>query len=185
MATVGAVLTGGESRRMGRTKALVEVDSVPMAARVAAALAAGGCERVVLVGGDPAELAAIDLPVLPDLHPGAGPLGGVLSAIDQFAADDEIVVAACDLPFLDAASVEALIKGAARHPGADVVVSKTDRIEPACALWRADRLTRIEALFDEGIRALHAAIERLDAVEVTMAARAFVNVNRPGDVVGK
>ena len=47
---VGVVLTGGASRRMGRTKALVEIDGVPMAARVAAALAGAGCESVVLLG---------------------------------------------------------------------------------------------------------------------------------------
>ena len=34
----GAVLTGGKSRRMGRDKALVEVDGEPMALRVAHAL---------------------------------------------------------------------------------------------------------------------------------------------------
>lgn len=185
MATVGAVLTGGGSARMGETKALIEVDGVPMAARVASALAAGGCERVVLVGGDPAELAALELPVLPDLHPGAGPLGGVLSAIDQFAASDDVVVAACDLPFLDAASIDALVRTAASHPSADVVVAVTDRFEPACALWRADRVERIGALFEGGTRAMHAALERLDVVGVPLPASALVNVNRPDDLPGK
>ncbi len=39
----GAVLTGGSSTRMGADKALVEVDGVAMAARVAHALRASGC----------------------------------------------------------------------------------------------------------------------------------------------
>ncbi|MBA3282918.1 MAG: NTP transferase domain-containing protein, partial [Acidimicrobiia bacterium] len=38
----GAVLCGGASRRMGEPKALVEIDGQPLAARVAAALAAAG-----------------------------------------------------------------------------------------------------------------------------------------------
>ena len=50
--TTGAVLCGGASRRMGTDKALVEVDGVPMAERVAGALHAGGCAPVVFVGGD-------------------------------------------------------------------------------------------------------------------------------------
>ena len=68
----GAVLTGGASRRMGRNKALVEVGGTPMALLVADTLSAAGCEPVVLVGGDPARLAALGLRVVPDGPPARG-----------------------------------------------------------------------------------------------------------------
>ena len=48
----GAVLTGGLSARMGRDKALLRVDGVPMAVRVATALRAGGADPVAAIGGD-------------------------------------------------------------------------------------------------------------------------------------
>ena len=51
MPVAGAVLVGGASRRMGRPKALIEVDGSPMVVRVAAALSAGGCAPVRLIGG--------------------------------------------------------------------------------------------------------------------------------------
>ncbi|WP_434127450.1 molybdenum cofactor guanylyltransferase, partial [Enterococcus faecium] len=48
----GAVLTGGDSRRMGTDKALIEVDGGPLARRVANALRAAGADPVIAVGGD-------------------------------------------------------------------------------------------------------------------------------------
>lgn len=97
---VGAVLTGGASRRMGRTKALIEIDGVPMAGQVAAALRDVGCSSVVAYGGDPVELEPLGLPVLPDQYPGSGPLGGVLGVLELFASAEVgrggVFVVVCD-----------------------------------------------------------------------------------------
>lgn len=181
--TVGAVLTGGASSRMGRNKALIEIAGTPMARRVAAALVDGGCTDVVLVGGDPAELAPLRLPHVADRHPGAGPLGGVRTAIAH-ADPVDVVVAACDLPRLDAATIAALVEAAAGEPQADVIVARTAQLEPACALWRATAGDPLAALFAEGVRAVHVAIARLHAVPVDVATTALVNMNRPDDLDG-
>ncbi|MEJ7719137.1 MAG: NTP transferase domain-containing protein [Ilumatobacteraceae bacterium] len=98
MGTVaGAVLTGGASRRMGSTKALVPERGVPLAERAARALHDGGCDPVFLVGGEVDDLAGLGRPVVADLTPGSGPLGGVLSALAA-ASGAAVLVAACDLP---------------------------------------------------------------------------------------
>jgi molybdopterin-guanine dinucleotide biosynthesis protein A len=90
----GAVLTGGRSRRMGRDKAFVGVEGEPMVRRVVRALRAGGAIEVVAVGGDETGLLAEDLDrFVPDLHPGEGPLGGVLAALDAAPAAIVVVVA--------------------------------------------------------------------------------------------
>src|SRR5687768_5401850 len=97
----GAVLTGGASRRMGADKALVEGDGLAMARRAADALWAAGATEVMAVGGDAQALGRLSLEVVRDLHPGEGPLGGILTAL---AATDEdvVVVLACDLVAADA-----------------------------------------------------------------------------------
>jgi molybdopterin-guanine dinucleotide biosynthesis protein A len=72
----GAVLCGGASRRMGRDKALLPLDGLPLAVRVAQALGEAGAAEVVAVGGDRDGLASWDLPAVPDRWPGEGRAGG-------------------------------------------------------------------------------------------------------------
>lgn len=163
---------------MGRDKALVEVDGVPMARRVAAALAGAGCARVVAVG--PEHLAA-GLEVLLDEHPGEGPLGAILTALHA-GAPAAVLVVACDLAWLDSAAVLALVEAAQHAAGVDVVVGRTDRIEPLCALWLPSAAPALESAFGDGERAVHRAIAALVRVEVPMRPEALRNLNSPDDL---
>lgn len=179
-AVAGAVLTGGASRRMGRSKALIDVAGRPMGRRVADVLLAAGCDPVVLVGGDGEELAPLGLPVVPDEHPGCGPLGGVLTALR--AAQGDVVVVACDLPSLTPEVVHAVLAAATAHPDADVAVARTDQLEPGCALWRPSAAAVVAAAFGAGERAVHRAIALVEHVEVRVPAHALRNVNEPADL---
>lgn len=177
--TAGAVLCGGTSRRMGTDKALVEVDGVPMAVRVADALEGGGCRPVAFVGGDVALLDRFGRTTVPDDWPGAGPLGGVLTALR--ATEDDVVAAACDLPFVDVGSVRALIDAGA---GFDVAVARTTRLQPALAWWSQGALERVLELWRGGTRSLLEAIAALSSVEVEVDASVVRNINTPADLAG-
>jgi molybdenum cofactor guanylyltransferase len=174
----GAVLTGGLSRRMGRDKAFVGIDGEPMVRRVVRALRRAGAEEVVAVGGDETALLAEDLDrFLPDTHPGEGPLGGVLVALDA-AATPMVVVVACDMPDLSVEAVHALVAALGAHPAAAAAVA-----EPLCAAWRpALALAPLGRAFADGERAMHAAIAALPHVTVAVDAAALRNVNQPGDL---
>lgn len=163
---------------MGRPKALIEVDGVPMVVRVATALDAGGCTPVRLIGGT-ALPSGIGYALVEDRWPGEGPLGGVITAL--LDAGGDVVVAACDLPDLDAAAVRAIRDA----PGADrvgAVAATTDRLEPALARWNHRALEQLTAIFATGERALHVALERLDVMEVSVDPAAMRNINTPGDL---
>ena len=163
---------------MGRPKALIEVDGEPMAIRVATALRAGGCAPVSLIGGTPLP-AHIGYPQVDDRWPGEGPLGGVITAL--LDVDGDVVVAACDLPDLDAATVRAIRDA----PGADqygAVVATTDRLEPALSRWNHRGLEQLMVLFASGERALHVALAQLDVLEVAVDPAAMRNINPPGDL---
>lgn len=173
---IGAVLCGGASRRMETDKALLEVDGVPMARRVADALIAAGCSPVLAVGGDPVALHQIGLDVVVDVYPGEGPLGGVLTALAMGAP---AVVVACDLPGLRSTTVAALIAALGDH---DAAIARSDRAEPLCAVWSRSAAAVLRTKFEFGERAMHRAIEDLDVAWVPVAPADLRNVNTPGDL---
>ncbi len=98
-----AVLAGGQSRRMGRDKALLPLrpGDPPLAATVIAR-ARLVADEVFVVARDRPAYAAFGVPVVPDLEHDAGTLGGIATALHA-SANEHCLVLACDLPFLNAA----------------------------------------------------------------------------------
>lgn len=91
----GVVLAGGQSSRMDRDKALIEVDGITMLDRAIALLRPHAKE--VLVIGDPRKYTPGHATVIADDLPGKGPLGGLVTAL-KHARYVRIIVLACDLP---------------------------------------------------------------------------------------
>jgi molybdopterin-guanine dinucleotide biosynthesis protein A len=181
-ALVGAVLCGGRSTRMGRDKAFVEIDGVPMARRVADALAAAGCSTVVAIGGDADGLAALGISTVADGWPGEGPVGGVRTALSEFSDAKTIVIVACDTPWLEGPAVASLVHALAAEPVAVVAVAHTDRMEPLCAAWRPSALPELAEAMDAGERRLHAIVAALRSATVQLEPHVLRNVNAPTDV---
>ena len=75
----GWVLAGGRSSRMGEDKALIEIDGLSLARRVAAE-ARKICGSAALVG-DPARYGALGLTGVSGSLPGQGPLAGIEAAL--------------------------------------------------------------------------------------------------------
>lgn len=179
-AVAGAILCGGASSRMGAPKPLVAWHGTAMARLVATALSGAGCDPVRCIGGDATELAPLGLDVVPDLMPGEGPLGGVLTAL-RSSSRDAVVVVSCDLPRLGAHTVGALLS-TWRAGSSHVVAAFTDRAQPLCAVWSASAEPVVASSLDRGERSIRAVLPLLDVSFVTVAAEDLVNVNTPADL---
>lgn len=166
LGVAGAVLAGGRSRRMGRDKALVALpDGRPLARVAADALRGAGAAPVVAVGGPP-ELRGHGLDVVADLHPGAGPLGGVLTALAALDAAI-VVVLTCDLPAITAHEVQALLDALGRAPTAAAAVAVLDgQRQYLSAAYRRGAARPLSAAFAAGERSVRRAATGLDVVEV-------------------
>jgi molybdenum cofactor guanylyltransferase len=121
----GFVLAGGQSRRMGIDKALLEFGGRPLVAHAIAILAAAGLPASI--AGAPAEareaLAAY-APVIADAEPGLGPLSGVCAALASTTARFSVFVPV-DVPWLPP-SLIAWLLGRARITDAAITLASVN-----------------------------------------------------------
>jgi molybdopterin-guanine dinucleotide biosynthesis protein A len=156
---------------MGRDKALLPYHGSTLSACIAheVAEAAG---TAVLVGNPGIGI--------PDLYPGEGPLGGILTALAHTRADWNLIVA-CDMPFVAAPFLKTLLD-AARGSDADAVVPRgpSGLIEPLCAVYHRRAGAAIQARFDAGTRKIATALEGLRVVSPQFTESVcFQNLNTP------
>jgi molybdopterin-guanine dinucleotide biosynthesis protein A len=99
--TVGLVLCGGQSARMGRDKGLIRYHQQPQREhtynllREICSEVYLSCKQVQLPGVPKGFNSILDLPLYSEI----GPLGAILSALEQLPGKD-ILVVGCDYPFL-------------------------------------------------------------------------------------
>lgn len=180
----GVILAGGASTRMGVDKALLDVDGSPMAVRVADALREAGCDPVICQGGADELTTVLGLQVVPDTDPGAGPVSAILAALRHVGGP--IVVAACDLVDLDAEAVRTVIDAGSQSTGPttgpNVAAAVADGRSHLLSFWPAEALAPLEALAADGVTAYRGALERIEALDVPVAADVLRNINRPEDL---
>ena len=159
---------------MGRDKARLPYRGADLVSAVARAVAAAA-GSVTLVGHG-------ELPGIPDLYPGEGPLGGILTALHHTAAEWNLIVA-CDMPEVSAAFLGKLL-AMARKSAAVVLLPRgpDGRPQPLCAAYHKRALEDLEDHFAGGARQVTSAlagiaVEPWDVAELSL----FQNVNTPQD----
>lgn len=185
MSVSAAVMAGGKSRRMGQDKAWIDVGGRPLIQRVIDVLATVA-DEVIVVAND-ARFGTLGVRVVGDRFPDGGALGGIATGVGA-ASHDSVLIAACDMPFLDAAVWRLLLD---RRGDADVVIPHigedyetlhalyTKACLPAMERALAAGRMRVISFFEEvRVRPLEAAAIR--AVDPTL--RSFTNVNTPEEL---
>ena len=185
--TVSAiVLAGGQSRRMGRDKALIDFQGRPIIAHVLDTLGAVA-EDIVVVSNRSDLYSSFGARLVPDYDPPCGPLGGIAAGL-QAVQHPLAVVVACDMPFLNVTLLHWLIDLA---EGFDAVVPQTgDEFEPLHAVYRRECYSPIVQRLERGERRVISffADVRLRPVpepewrRLDPEGRSLVNLNTPDDL---
>lgn len=182
----GFLLAGGESSRMGRPKALLEIAGMPLVVRTARLVegAAGSCAVI----GNSEAYQSLGLRLIADDFPGAGPLGGIATALRVSNAPWNLIVA-CDLPYLTAAWLKHLAIRAIASSANVVMPANGDHPEPLCAVYRRQCEPTLRAALDRGERKVKDVVcgLSLDLIEADewkafdSGGVLFRNMNLPDD----
>jgi molybdopterin-guanine dinucleotide biosynthesis protein A len=186
----GAILAGGGATRFGgQPKGLEAVGGVRILDRLVNAMTAALGGPPLLVANAPGAAAwRPDLRVVPDLRPGLGALGGILTAVAEAPAP--VVVVAWDMPFVSPELIRALAAGLERS---DACLPQSDGrrgVEPLCAAYGPACRPAIEASLDAGDRraiGFHAGIRvgilpHAEVARLGDPALLFFNVNTADDL---
>jgi molybdopterin-guanine dinucleotide biosynthesis protein A len=193
----GAILAGGRARRFdGRLKATLRIQGERLVDRQLAVLRTVSSSQLIVttrqavttpgVTPEAGPYDGLGVEVVTDLVEGAGPLGGLLTALHH-AAGDRVIVLAGDMPFVSAPFLRFLLTHA---PDAEVVVPRTsDGLHPLCAVYRVSVLPVVRDQIHRGDLALHALVARTRSATIEPVAvaafdsdgRLLMNVNTPAD----
>ena len=134
------VLAGGEARRFGGDKALVEFDGETLLARAVNAVSAA--RHIVVVGEQRGAITGVEW--TQESPAGGGPVAALAAGLAAIGPDAEPLVAvlASDLPFVDPGAVKSLIEAAGGRDGA-VSVDEGDNLNPLLAVYRTPRLRSV------------------------------------------
>lgn len=137
-----ALQAGGESKRMGQSKALVDFLGRPLIEHMLARIAPCASDLIITTN-EPENLSYMrscypGLRLVEDIHPTRGALFGLASAL-TYARHELVSVIACDMPLFDPALIELETSLLAHNPeyAACVPVYK-NKLQPLCATYRKD-----------------------------------------------
>lgn len=143
------ILAGGQSSRMGRDKSLLPADSMPLIGKIVSQLK-DHFREVIISANDIEKYRFLNLPVIPDLEEGKGPLMGIYSTLLRSKHEINFVMA-CDIPDLNIEYVKEMLCRAKDHQ--IVVPAWSDgRLEPLFAVYTRSVLDKVKKLLDAGDR---------------------------------
>jgi FdhD protein len=185
----GVILAGGASSRMGRNKALLDVDGIPIITRIYRTLVSLFHE-VIVVTNSPLDYDFLPCRKVPDLYPGCGSIAGLHSGLAH-SGTPHAFVTACDLPFLDPDIIRYLCEIRTGDYGAVVPLSKGGR-EPLHAVYTSACKDIFEDAIQQGERKILDVLDRINIREVPYdelqsaggQRSSFLNVNTPEEYEG-
>lgn len=186
--SVGVILAGGRSSRMGENKATMIFAGEPLLRRALGRLAAA-VDDALVIGPETLQPLVPQVRVVPDLVPGIGPLGGLYTALRSTAAA-RVFLVACDMPFIQPGLVRAMLAASVANPDIEaVILGAGERVQPLHAVYTRACLPTVERALASENHSLRSLLSRLSVL--TLDAESVrredprgistFNVNTPDD----
>ena len=185
-AVSGIILSGGKSTRMGKNKALIEIEGVPIIERIYT-LFKKLFQEVWIITDQQELFAGLDAKFHEDLIPNLGAIGGLYSGLVLSSFPHSFCVA-CDMPFLRESLIDYLLR---QRSGFSAVVPRTsDGWQPLHAVYSKSCIKAIEDLL---ARKRTKIIEMYPMISLRVVEEdefrtldprneSFLNINTPEDL---
>ena len=168
------VLAGGKSSRMGRDKALLEIEGKCLLERSCEVGANLTSEVYVLTAWPDRYRSTLTkkCQFLVDSNPGSGPLIALTQGLIQITAE-WILLLACDLPLLDAQVIEHWASQLTTVPPSTlaVVPYQNSRWEPLCGFYRQQSLSSLQSFIEKGGRSFQVWLNQIAVVPLSVGER--------------
>lgn len=146
----GLVLSGGQSRRMGKDKGLIAYHGMPQRDYLYRLLEQVCDKAFMSIRKEQATEIDADFKTIVDEDIFKGPFNGILSAHKEFPEVAWLVLA-CDLPLIDEKALRYLIERRKPNSFATAYALKENPLpEPLCAIWEPNGLKNAVLYMQEG-----------------------------------
>jgi len=187
LAISALVLAGGQSRRLGRDKALLPWQGHTLIEHIVAQLKDLSDDVLVITGAQKRYGELVDVPIFADEIRNIGPMGGLYTGL-KHARHEYSLAVACDMPLLHRALIELLTSELDGSVRAVIPMVQGHRV-PTLALYHKESLSVIEQLVAQGRTSLQALLDALTLKIIPEESlrkadpelRAFFNLNTPTD----
>lgn len=185
-AVSGIILSGGKSTRMGKNKALIEVEGIPIIERIYA-LFKRLFQEVWIITDQQELFAGLDAKFHGDLIPNLGAIGGLYTGL-VLASFPHSFCVACDMPFLREPLIDYLLRQ--RGGFAAVVPRTSDGWQPLHAVYSKTCIKPIEELLAQKKTKIIdvypmislRVVEEDEFRTLDPLNESFLNINTPGDL---
>lgn len=186
-ALTGIILSGGKSARMGRDKAFIEFDGVPIIQRIYD-IFQKLFNEIIIVANQKELYSSFQATIVSDIILNYGALGGLYTGLFYSSSSYSFCVA-CDMPFLKESLIHFLIQ---RADESDVIVPRTfDGLQPLHAIYSKNCLRSIQKLIDMGKYKIidfypmvnTKIIEESEFIHLDVTRESFINVNTPEELL--
>lgn len=184
MTIAGLILAGGKNTRMeGMKKAYLSYRGKYFYECVAESMAA--LDKIYVSVEKQALYPAMVYPMIADIYPQIGPLGGIYSAF-RAVREDALLILPCDVPKVTEALVNALI-ALWQKEGRPVIVGVGEKLHPLIGVYERQMMPVMEAMIEKGNYRMRHLLDETQTVvadirELGCGGEILLNVNSVGQL---
>jgi molybdopterin-guanine dinucleotide biosynthesis protein A len=180
------ILAGGQSRRMGKNKALIQYNGLPLI--MYAIGLAGRFTQRIYISAESNVFDHLGYPVIGDILPVKAAIAGIHAGLEKSATEWNLVLT-CDMPYVSPVLIEQLIRETT--PGMKVVVPDNQGFpEPLCGFYHRSLKVQIEKNAEVGkyslldlIALVPGRLVKPEGFGLKEMERLFKNINEPKDLL--